>query len=84
MLRGLELTAGAPQKQAAKLGEAMLTYPILFPSFGKTNEMIFFLLLQANLCLDLVSLMQAQKVVLKGHIQFIVGHSKTQILYFRC
>lgn len=44
----------------------------------------FFLLLQASLCLDLVSLMQAQKVVLKGHIQFIVGHSKTQILYFRC
>lgn len=37
VLRGLELTAGAPQKQTAKLGEAMLTYPILFPSFGKTN-----------------------------------------------
>lgn len=79
MLRGLELTMLHKQEN---LEEAVLTYPILFPSFDEKKERIIFLLLQRDLCFGLFSLVQAQKPSLVGQSQLTFRQTKTQILYF--
>lgn len=83
MLRHLELTILQElfRNKQQNMEETILAYPILFPSFGETNKVVTFLLVQAKLYFSLVSLVQAQGAAVFGQSQLILRRTKTQILY---